>query len=135
MQEAKAVAPSIIRKIEEFFTGDEKSRQACLNLATYLFGSAQAIQEMSLVDVADAMDAEDPKTVLTCLDFCAGPLGLIDTYAVVHLEGKDYELTIDELNQAVRSGRVSNPKTGAKQVFSYLRHPLYKMSTSLVSQA
>lgn len=135
MQPVKPVAPSIARKIEEFFISDEKAKQACMNLATYLFGSQQAISEMSLVDVADAMDAEDPKTVLTCLDFCAGPLGLIDTYAVVHLEGKDYELTIDELNQAVRSGRVSNPKTGASQVFSYLRHPLYKLSPKLACAA
>lgn len=135
MQEAKAVAPSITRKIEEFFRSDEKAKQACLNLATYLFGSHQAIREMSLVDVADAMDAEDPKIVLSCLDFCSGPLGLIETYAIVHLEGKDYELTIDELNQAVRSGRVSNPKTGALQVFSYLRHPLYKISPELSAQA
>lgn len=135
MKDLTSLVPTIVRKIEDFFSADEKSKRACLNLATYLFGSPEAIREMSLVDVADAMDAEDPKTVLACLDFCAGPLGLIDTYAVVHVEGQDYELTVDELNQAVRSGRVSNPKTGAQQMYSYLRHPLYKISPALTSQA
>lgn len=135
MKDLTKLVPSIIHKIEEFFSADEKSKQACLNLAKYLFSSPDAIREMSLVDVAEAMDAEDPKTVLVCLDFCAGPLGLIDTYAVVHLEGQDYELTVEELNQAVRSGRVSNPKTGALQMFNHLRHPLYKLSPSLAVQA
>lgn len=135
MTDLAQIVPCITRKIEAFFSADEKSKQACLNLATYLFASPARIREMSMADVVGAMEAEDGKTVRACMDFCSGPLGLIETYAVVSLDGQEFDLTVEELNQAVQSGRVSHPKTGVRQMYSYLRHPLYKLSPALDSSA
>lgn len=135
MTDLAQLVPCITRKIEAFFSSDEKSKQACLNLATYLFASPTKIREMSMADVANAMEAEDGNTVRVCMDFCSSQLGLIETYGVASMDGQEFELTVEELNQAVQSGRVSHPKTGVRQTYSYLRHPLYKLSPALVSPA
>lgn len=124
---------SLCQRIEEFFAGDEKPKKACLNLLDYLFSSETKIKGLSMMDVAEVMDSEDPKTVLVSIEYCSGQLGLINTYAeVVFSDDKTLELTTEELNQAVRCGRATNPRTGLKEMFSHLTHPLYKAGQALI---
>jgi hypothetical protein len=124
---------SIRQRIEEFFGLDDKARQACLNLAEIIFSKPAEFRRMSMVDVAEAMDAEDPKTVLLSIDFCAGPLGLINSYAEVSLSGAVYEINTQELNDAVRTGRMNNPKTGLREIYHSLTHPLYKTGSAIIA--
>lgn len=128
MTETKA---SICQRIEEFFGFDDKARKACLNLAEFIFAKPAAFSRMSMVEVAKAMGAEDQKTVMMSIEFCSGPLGLINSYAEVSLNGGVYEINTKQLNEAVRTGRMSNPKTGLLEIYHSLTHPLYKAGSAI----
>ncbi|MBI6885838.1 hypothetical protein [Pseudomonas putida] len=119
---------SIILKIEQSFPNQEKPKRACLNLVDYLFSGRRKIRGMSASDLAEAMQSEDPATVRESISYCSSSLGLIVTYAEAHLRDLSFELTTEELNEAVRTGRVTNPKTGVLEMFSYINHPLYKLA-------
>jgi hypothetical protein len=133
MENQSKISPSIFEKIEQFFSSDEKARKASLNLARFLSASPKALNKLSITDVAEAMEADDHQTLMTSLQFCSGSLGLIDTYAEIHVESLSFDLDISELDTVVRAGRVRNPRTGAFQMFSYLTHPWYKAGPALAA--
>lgn len=122
---------SICQRIEEFFGFDDKARKACLNLVEFIFAKPDAFKRMSRVEVAEVMDVKDHNTVQVSIEFCAGPLGLINSYAEVSLSGGVYEINTKQLNEAVRTGRMSNPKTGLLEIYHSLTHPLYKAGSAI----
>jgi hypothetical protein len=127
------IKASIRQRIEEFFGFDDKARKACLNLVEFIFAKPAEFKRMSAVEVAEVMDVKDHNTVKISIDFCAGPLGLIDTYAEVSLRGGVYEINTQQLNDAVRSGRMDNPKTGVREIYHTLTHPLYKTNSAIIA--
>jgi hypothetical protein len=125
------IKASICQRIEEFFGFDDKSRKACLNLVEFIFAKPAEFKRMSAVEVAQVMDVKDHNTVKVSIEFCAGPLGLIDSYAEISLGGGVYEINTKQLNEAVRSGRMNNPKTGLLEMYHSLTHPLYKAGSAV----